>query len=116
MSFETLIADLINALNANTAAHKGSSNTAAAPAKDSKAAPAGKTKPAAKSGVTFEKMSAALTKLKEDFGAAEAKKILSDNDVGKMAETPEAKYQTVYDEAVARHTELSADSSDDDGI
>ncbi len=126
MSLETLLQDLITAVNANTAALQGGSTAGAAepeaktekPAKTTTAktekAPAKTTKPK----FSVEQASSLLLELKEAHGVEHAKAILTENGVAKMAEMPAEKAEAIYEAAKAKLEELGAAAadSDDDGI
>lgn len=121
---EQLIKDLIAALNANTAAQGG---TAAAASTDAgtttgtktagaKAGAKGKAadKPA---GPSREEMVAALTEVKEKFGAAEAKAIITKVGADKMANIDDAKIGTAFTLAKAKLEAADDDTGgDDDGL
>ncbi len=120
MSIDTQIADLISALDRNTAALEkagGATPAAAAPARASKKdSPAPAAAAAAEPKVTQDQVNAALIKIKDDFGMDEAKAIISAHGkCSKMSEIKPAVFQAVFDAAVARHAELSAGASSDDG-
>lgn len=123
MSIEALLSELTAAINANTAALLASGKGPSAPAGETKADAGTKktttkktdTKPA----VTFDQVSAAITKVKEEFGVPEAKKILIDNGVatGKLADVKEDQYAAMLAAADTRYTELvaaKAEEADDD--
>jgi hypothetical protein len=123
---EKLIADLIAALNANTAARLGESGAAStATAAETKAPAAGKggktgtaktdVKKDEPKGPTVEEMQAALSKVKEEQGAAVAKKIISDvAGVAKMAEIPADKVKAVFDAATKALAGETVEEGDDD--
>jgi hypothetical protein len=131
---EQLIKDLIAALNANTAAHMGSTGTAstAAAAETKTETKAAETKPAAAGkggkaaaakkddapkGPTVEEMQAALGKVKEEQGAAAAKAIISDvAGVAKMAEIPADKVKAVFEAATKALAGDDDTGTDDDDI
>lgn len=119
---ETLIQNLIAALNANTAAlggaTAGEASTAAAETTTTtgKTKPAaGKTKPAATApkGPTREEVVAVLTKVRDEHGAAEAKPLVALAGVVKMAEIPDDKLKLVYDAAVKKLAGEDGDGEDD---
>lgn len=116
MSIDTQLAELIAALNANTAAlvaAGGKSGNSAA----STTTTGGETKTTTKTTtkgktdepkITQEQVNAALIKIKDEFGMPEAKAIIKDiGKVEKMGEIKPATYQAVYDAAVARYEELA---------
>ena len=122
---EKLIQELIAALNANTAAHLGNGGSAASTTGETKTPAAGKTgktgttktdtKKDEPKGPTVEEMQAALGKVKEEQGAAVAKKIISDvAGVAKMAEIPADKVKAVFDAATKALAGDDAPSDDDD--
>lgn len=124
MNLEQLLQGVIEALNANTAALQAanggaaaSTGTAATGAKAGAKAGA-KTKTDTKpAGPSREEMVAALTEVKEKFGAAEAKAIITKVGAAKMAEIADDKIGTAFTLAKAK---LDADAAggddDDDGI
>ncbi len=127
MSLETLLQDLITAVNANTAALQGGSTagTAEPEAKTEKPAKttAAKTEKATTTKTTkpkfsVEQASSLLLELKEAHGVEHAKAILTENGVAKMAEMPVEKAEAIYEAAKAKLEELGAAAaeSDDDGI
>lgn len=117
---EQLIKELIAALNANTAAQGG----AAAASTDAGAATTTKTtgKAGAKTkttppGPTREEMVASLTEVKEKFGAAEAKAIITKVGAAKMADIADDKIGTAFTLAKAKlEADAAAGDDDDDGI
>ncbi len=111
MSIETLLSELKESIDRNTEALMKAGGTVAAAASDK---PSGRgrgakaEKEAEAPKITQEQVNAALIKLKDDFGMPEAKKVITEvGGVEKMAEIKPAKYQAVYDAAVARHAELT---------
>jgi len=121
MSLETLLQDLIIAVNANTAALQGASSGAEPEAKAEK--PAAKTTAAkttaaktTKPKFSVEQASSLLLELKDAHGVEHAKGILAEHGVGKMADMPAEKAEAIYEAAKAKLEELSAASSDEDGI
>lgn len=128
MSFEDLIAGLTAALNANTAALKAAgvvTSASTGTAADAGAASTGKAtggkkgagKTETKTGPSREEMVAALTEVKEKFGAAEAKAIISKVGAGKMAEIADDKIGTAFTLAKAKlEAEENAGDGDDDGL
>lgn len=119
MSIEKALADLTEALNANTAAllkAAGTTPAAAAvaepatekkgpgrPKKEEAAAPApAKTAPAKAKARTQEEMVAALEEVKDKISLDAAKKIISEvGGVDKRKDIPADKYTAVYDAAKA---------------
>lgn len=122
MSIETLLTELKEALDRNTAALEkaaGAAPAAAATTADAPASTGKRGRPAAAKDdtpkVTQEQVNAALIKLKDDFGMPEAKKIIVEfGKCEKMAEIKPAQYQAVLNAAVEKHAELSEGGSDDD--
>ena len=115
MNLETLMQNMIDALNANTAALQGGSTAGAAEAKTEKATTtkttAAKTEKATTTKTTkpkfsVEQASSLLLELKEAHG------------VEQMAEMPAEKADAIYEAAKAKLEELgaAASESDDDGI
>lgn len=128
---EPLIEKLITALDANTEALKSGASAVGAtgetkPQKASKGvAETGETKPAkapksTKPTKTQAEVNAALIKLKDTYKAEEAKAIITKvGGVDRMGEIPEDKYDEVYNAAVKRFDELSAETGEgaaDDGL
>jgi hypothetical protein len=121
MSIEQLLQGVIEALNANTAALQGSAvkTTGTGTSGETGTASTGKGGDKGgdkKKGPTVEEMQAALTAVKEKFGAAEAKSIIkSAGGVEKMNEIPEKKVKAVFEAAQAKLTaEDDTTGSDDD--
>jgi nitrogenase molybdenum-iron protein alpha/beta subunit len=120
MSIDKSIADLIAALDRNTAALQGAAGTTSAAASTEKAEKTTKGKATKEEAakVTQEQVNAALIKIKDDFGMEHAKAIITDiGKAAKMAEIKPAQYQAVYDAAVKKHAELSeggSEGGDDD--
>lgn len=135
MSIENLLTSLKESLDRNTEAltklaasgagvvvDAGEKAKPAAdkPAKAEKAKPAAE-KPAKEEApkVTQEQMQAALIKIKDDFGMDHAKAIIKEaGNADKMGDIKPAQYQAVYDAAIARHAELTAEANgaDDDSL
>jgi len=105
-------AGTVSAASTGTAADAGTATTT----KTSTAK--GKTKTAEKSGPTREEMVAALTEVKEKFGAAEAKAIITKVGAAKMAEIADDKIGSAFTLAKAKLEASSADddNNDDDGL
>lgn len=124
MSIDKQIAELISALDRNTAALEKavpSATTASSDKADKTGKPAktGAEGKAAESKVTQDQVNAALIKIKDDFGMDEAKAIIkAHGKCEKMSEIKPAMFKDVFDAAVARHDELSsgAQASGDDDI
>lgn len=127
MSLETLLQDLITAVNANTAALQGGATagavaTAEPEAKAEKPAAAKATAAkataakVAKPKFSVEQASSLLLELKEAHGVEHAKAILTENGVAKMADMPVEKADAIYEAAKAKLEELAATIADDDGI
>jgi hypothetical protein len=111
---------LIDALDRNTAAHLGKAAATTAPAGEATkpaagAAKAGTKAPAAAKGpkVTFDQVSAALMKIKDDFGFPEAKTIITSFGADKMSELKESDYTKILPVAEARYEELSTNAPSD---
>lgn len=122
MSIETLIQNLINAVEANTAAlggaaaSTGETNTAAAAA-DTKPATKPAAKPAAKKGPSREEMVAVLTEVKEKLGTDAGKALVKLSGVEKMAAIPDDKIKVVYDAAVKKlAAPAEEEAAEDDGL
>lgn len=118
MSIDDAIQKLTDALNANTEALKavaaagGAAAHAAAPAEKktrAKAETKVEEKPAGPKHTQAE-VNAALIKLKDDFGLPKAKEVITACGYAKMDEIKEADFDKVYDAAVAKHEELTAES------
>lgn len=126
MSLEQALAANTAALIAMTAAltAAGSVTTAstgtAATGETKAAAGKGKanTTKAEPKGPSVEEMQAALNEVKEKFGAAEAKSIITDvGGAKKMAEIPEAKIKAVFEAAKARLEATEETTTDEnDGL
>lgn len=119
MSIETLLSDLIEAVNKNTEALlAGGSAPAAAPAAtatNTKAKSAAKAKPAAKgSEHTKDEAMAALNEVKEAFDVNAARAILKQFGYAKMAEMEEKDYDGIYDAAKAKMEEAGGGEGGDD--
>lgn len=127
---ENLIRALIASLDANTAAHGGAvpadstgAGEAAAPAAaETKTAsttkPAGKGKGAAAApkGPKREEVVALLTKIKDDHGTTDAKKVLAGvcGDEVKMAQIPDESLKAVFDAATEFLAKAAGSGDDDD--
>lgn len=119
MSIDKTIADLIAALDRNTAALTAAGTGAAVPAAaDKPKADKPKAEKKDEPKITQDQVNAALIKIKDSFGMEHAKAIIKEvGKAEKMAEIKPAQYQAVHDAAVAKHAELSAGGgSNDDGI
>lgn len=132
MSIEKLLQEHIEALNANTAALEAlvKQGGGAAPTKTTskESAPDKTSKTSEKSGktskgkvTTQDEMTAALLKLKDDFGLPHAKKVMKKYGFEKMAEVTEEFYDKVKVDAVKLYEKLSEESGEeeegsDDGI
>lgn len=121
MSIETLISDLISAINANTEALKSAPKAekpAAAPKAEKPAAPAPapveEKKPEPPKQKSGDEVTAALNKLKEKFGAEPAKTIIKNCGFAKLAEllTDGTKNTLAYDMATSKFEELSKEAED----
>lgn len=113
----TNIKALVAALAAGgsvSAASTGTGTAADAGTTGTKTTGKGKTKPPA--GPSREEMVAALTEVKEKFGAAEAKAIITKVGAGKMAEIADDKIGTAFTLAKAKLEADAATDDDDDGI
>lgn len=138
MSIEALIASQIEALNRNTEAlllvgngagktAEAAKPTSAAGAKTEAAKPAASktgsaaAKPAvAKPKHTEDDVVAALTKIKEEFGADAAKEVIKALGCAKMAEITADKYDQAVKLAEEKYTELTeagnGDGDEDEGL
>ena len=121
MAIEVLIQNLIEALNANTAALGGAAASTTAGETTAKTTTiTGKTtgsttkKPPAPKGPTREEVVALLTKIKDERGAAEAKPLIEAAGVKKMAEIPDDKLKSVFD-AATKVLEGGDEPDGDDG-
>jgi hypothetical protein len=123
---EAKIQELIDALNANTAAiqaNAGAANTTAATttASTEKAgktggkAKADTTEKTAKQTKTKDEATAALMKLKDDFNIDEARKILKQFKYEKMADIKEADFDNIFNAATKLHEELTTEADGDGG-
>lgn len=124
MSIETLLTSLKESVDRNTeallavaasggkaaatesgtkASGKAGKKTEAAATTETAAAPSGPKH-------TQDEVNAALIKIKDDFGLEHAKGIIkSVGGVDKMGDIPADKYDAVFDAAVKKHAELSAE-------
>jgi hypothetical protein len=121
MSVDAQIAALIAALNANTEALKANASgaattTAAADKPTGKGKATAETKKADEPKITQDQVNAALIKIKDDFGMEHAKTVISEHGkVAKMSEIKPAQFQAVFDAAVAKHAELTAEAAGEEG-
>lgn len=129
MSIEKLLQEHIEALNANTAALEAlvkqgggatsSKKTEKTEESTGKTSKAGKSDKSSKSAApTQDEMTAALLKLKDDYGIEHAKKIMKKHGFVKMAEITEDKYAAVLKDAVKAHEALESagdGEGDDEG-
>lgn len=127
---EQLIQQLIEALNANTAAQTGNSavaNTSAttptattAGAKPTKTAKPAKAEAEAKPEHSQEEVTAALIKIKDDFGIDAARAILKKYKYDKMGDIKPEHFDVVFAEAETAHATLTAEADgandDDSGL
>lgn len=127
MSIEALLTSLKEALDANTEAlnRVAASGGATTTAKENsgETSPRGRkpkettTEPAK---ITQDMVNAALIKIKDEFGMEQAKTVIQEaGGVAKMAEIKPAKFQAVYEAAVAKYEELSnggGGSNDEGGL
>ena len=121
MSFDAQITELNTNIKALIAAlGAASTGTASAAAADTGTASTakstgtkGKSKTAEKAGPTREEMVAALTEVKEKFGAAEAKAIISKAGASKMAEIADDKIGAAFTLAKAKLDASAADEGDE---
>lgn len=128
---ESLIEKLIASIDANTEALKSGAGAVGAtsetkPGKAAKGAAetsetkSGKATKSTKPTKTQAEVNAALIKLKDTYKAEEAKAIITKvGGVDRMGEIPEDKYDEVYNAAVKRFEELSAETGEgaaDDGL
>jgi ABC-type oligopeptide transport system substrate-binding subunit len=125
MSFDAQITELntnikalIAALGAASTGTASAASTGTADTGTAKTTGKGKTKTAEKAGPTREEMVAALTEVKEKFGAAEAKAIITKVGAAKMAEIADDKIQSAFTLAKAKLEAASADDTqeEDDGL
>lgn len=126
MSFDAQIAELNTNIKALIAALGAASTGGASAAADTgtasttagKTGTRGKKDADKKAGPTREEMVAALTEVKEKFGAAEAKAIISKVGAAKMAEIADDKIQSAFTLAKAKLEASAADETDpeDDGL
>jgi ABC-type oligopeptide transport system substrate-binding subunit len=125
MSFDAQITELntnikalIAALGAASTGTASAASTGTADTGTAKTTGKGKTKTAEKTGPTREEMVAALTEVKEKFGAAEAKAIITKVGAAKMAEIADDKIQSAFTLAKAKLEAASADDTqeEDDGL
>jgi hypothetical protein len=125
MSFDAQIAELNTNIKALIAALGAASTGGASAAADTGTASTakstgtkGKTKTAEKAGPSREEMVAALTEVKEKFGAAEAKAIISKVGAAKMVEIADDKISAAFTLAKAKLEASSTDddNNDDDGL
>lgn len=127
MSLEQALAANTAALIAMTAALSAAgvvsaASTGGAAAETPPGKPAGKAggkkEPAAPKGASREDMVAALTEVKEKFGAAEARAIITEVGAAKMAEIADGKVDAAFKLAKAKleATDDESGSGDDDGL
>lgn len=125
MSIEKLLQDHIEALNANTAAlealvKQGGGATSGKKTEKTeettgKTGKAGKTEKSSKSAApTQDEMTAALLKLKDDYGIEHAKKVMKKHGFAKMAEITEDKYAAVLKDAVKAYEALESEGEGED--
>jgi hypothetical protein len=120
MTIETLLENLITALNENAEALKSAGNGTASGTTEvtgdkasSKTEKTAKTEKAKKPTKTQAEMNTALIALKDKFGGEKAKEIIkSVGGVDKMADIPEDKYDAVFTAAEKRYEELEAESEE----
>lgn len=122
MSIEKLLQEHIEALNANTAAlealvkqgggatsGKKTEKTEKTEESTGKTSKAGKTEKSSKSAApTQDEMTAALLRLKDDYGIEHAKKVMKKHGFAKMAEITEDKYAAVLKDAVKAYEALES--------
>jgi ABC-type oligopeptide transport system substrate-binding subunit len=125
MSFDAQITELntnikalIAALGAASTGTASAASTGTADTGTAKTTGKGKTKTAEKTGPTREEMVAALTEVKEKFGAAEAKAIITKVGAATMADIADDKIQSAFTLAKAKLEAASADDTqeEDDGL
>lgn len=127
MTIEALLKEHIDALNANTEALKSFSATGAAPAPAEASAEKAKPEAAAAkttrtrataakkaTGKTVEEASAALVKLKDEFGIEHAKSVLKESGFSKMAELTPEKADAVFKSAEAKYAELQENDGEEE--
>lgn len=126
---EQLIKDLIEALNANTAALAAAAGTVAATTTEATTTDAAaekttkKTKKAetkaepeeTKPEHTQAEVSAALLKIKDDFGIEHAREILKKYKYEKMGDIKPEHFDVIFKDAEAKHAELTEDADNGDG-
>jgi hypothetical protein len=102
----------VSTASTGTAADAGTASTTKTSTKGAK------TKTAEKAGPSREEMVAALTEVKEKFGAAEAKAIISKVGAAKMVEIADDKISAAFTLAKAKLEASSTDddNNDDDGL
>lgn len=124
MSIDKAIAELISALNANTAALEKAAGAAPSVGATAETKTAGKgrataeTKKTDEPKVTQEQVNAALIKIKDAFGMPEAKTVIKEFGlVDKMADIKPAQFKAVLEGAIAKFDELTAaaEGGDDKG-
>jgi hypothetical protein len=129
MSFDAQITELntnikaliaaLGAAGSVSTASTGTAGTAADAGTTTKTTGAkGKGKTTEKTGPSREEMVAALTEVKEKFGAAEAKAIITKVGAGKMAEIADDKIGTAFTLAKSKLEASTGDDGDDgdDGL
>jgi hypothetical protein len=115
----TNIKALVAAMAAGGVASSASTGTAAAETSTGKTTTTGKGKAKDTAPkVSREEMVAALTEVKDKFGAAEAKAIIEATGAKKMAEVPDNKIASAFTAAQAKlaETDDNADDNADDGL
>lgn len=120
---EQLIKDLIAALNANTAAVSGGVATTSDKAETTTTAAKGKgkkadTTEAAKPEHSQEEVTAALVKIKDDFGIEHARAVMKKHKYDKMGDIKPEHFDAIFNEAEKLHAELTeeADAGEGDGL
>lgn len=115
---EQLIKDLIEALKANTAAISGGVVVAA---ETTTTATKGKGKKAdateaAKPEHSQEEVTAALIKIKDDFGIEHARAVMKKHKYEKMGDIKPEHFDAIFAEAEALHVSLSEEADNGDGL
>lgn len=122
MSIETLLQNLIDAVNANTAAIKAAGTGAAATAEAPTATAEKQTRTRAKKDEaakpagpkhTKAEMQAALNEVREAMGTAKAKELIKNAGFDKLADVTEDKFDELYDAAKALLAAEEGDEGED---
>lgn len=120
MSIETLLQNLIDAVNANTAALQGAGKPVAAATGDAEKTTRTRTKKeetkAPASTRSKAEMQAAVNEVKEALGTAKAKELIKKAGFDRLADVTEDKYDELYDSAKALLTTDGVGEQEDDGL